>query len=468
MSDKKTFILDTNVLLSDTDAFHAFEENDIIVPLAVIEELDNQKSRQDEVGKNARVVTRHLDELRKLGNLHGGIKLPTGGTLRVMATHADTKLDLPGELDCTKVDNIIIAFTYQLTKSGQKCTLVSKDLNVRIKCDTLGIKAEDYLKMRIADTKDEMYRGVSKITMSEESIDSFYHNEPVFLPTEMREQKLFYPNEILVIKDPGETKSAIARFVAPDQPIRQITKVKDVFGLVPRNKEQSFSLDLLLDDNVKLVSLVGSAGTGKTLLAVAAGLHQVLGGSGRYDKLIISRPVQPVGRDIGFLPGTLEEKMDPWIAPIKDNLNFLVGGKFGSQGQGPPANKKFRNKKDGDDYTAEFKQDPYLQKLFENGRIEVEAIAFIRGRSIPNSFIIIDEAQNLSIHELKTIITRVGDGTKIVLTGDIEQIDNVHVDVFTNGLTYAIEKFKEYDIAGHITLIKGERSVLATLASKIL
>lgn len=460
---KKTFILDTNVLLSDTNALHAFEENDVIIPLAVLEELDNQKNRQDEVGKNARIVSRHLDDLRKTGKLQDGIALPTGGKLFVLATEHGAKLDLPGELDCSKVDNVIIAFAYQMSKKKKdsQCILVSKDINVRIKCDSLGVKSDDYLKMRVADTKDEMYRGVSKITLSAEDIDGFYKDEPVLLPPELLAEKTFYPNEILVIKDVTDQKSAIARFISPTQPIRRVPNLKDVFGLVPRNKEQQFALDLLLDPKIKLVSLIGPSGTGKTLLAVASGLQQVLGGNGLYDKLIITRPVQPLGRDIGFLPGTLEEKMDPWIAPIRDNLNFLVGNKFAG-------GKKFKSKKDGDDHTAVFKRDPYLDALFEDGRIEIEAITFIRGRSIPNSFIIIDESQNLSMHELKTIITRVGDGTKIVLTGDIEQIDNVHVDVFTNGLTYAVEKFKEHHISGHITLIKGERSELATLASKIL
>lgn len=451
---KKTFILDTNVLLNDTNSIYAFDEHDVIIPLAVLEELDNQKSRQDEVGKNARLISRILDELRKEGNLNKGILLPNGGTLKISPADYDVKLDLPGELDSSKIDNVIIGFAHSMTQKGHDCILVSKDINVRVKCDSLGVKSEDYLKMRIADTRDEMYRGVTKITLSDEQIEQFYNNEPLIV-----DDSTLWPNEILVIKNPEESKSAIARFISSDKPLKRIHNSKDVFGLVPRNKEQQFSLDLLLDDSVKLVSLIGPSGTGKTLLAVAAGMQQVLGAGSKFDKLIITRPVQPVGKDIGFLPGTLEEKMDPWIAPVKDNLNFLVGNKFGG--------KKQKVKKDGDP-EKEFKRDPYLEMLFEDGRIEVEAIAFIRGRSIPNSFIIIDEAQNLSIHELKTIITRVGDGTKIVLTGDIEQIDNIHVDIFTNGLTYAVEKFKEFPIAGHITLIKGERSELATIASKVL
>ncbi len=462
---KKTFIIDTNVLLSDTNAIYAFEENNVIIPLAVLEELDTHKSRQDEVGKNARVVSRQLDELRKLGKLQDGVKLHNGGTLQVLATDSDAKLDLPGELSCTKVDNIIIAFVHQMNKRGTDCILVSKDVNVRIKCDSLGINAEDYLAQRVVDTKEEMYGGVSRVTLPQDEIDFFFQGVDTYLPEEVLSKKTFYPNEILVIKDSIESKSAIARFIAPDKPIKKITSTKDVFGLTPRNKEQIFALDLLLDDSIKLVSLTGVAGCGKTCLCVAAGLQQVLGNNAKYDKLIISRPVQPLGRDIGFLPGTLEEKMEPWIAPIKDNLDFLMGNKKSPKGQ---SGNKIKSYKDGDDRVATFKRDPYLDRLFEEGKIEVEAITYIRGRSIPRAFIIIDEVQNLSMHELKTIITRCGEGTKIVLTGDIEQIDNVHVDVFTNGLTYAAEKFKEYAIAGHINLIRGERSALASLASKIL
>lgn len=337
--------------------------------------------------------------------------------------------------------------------------LVSKDINVRLKCDSLGLKCEDYLKMRVTSDPKTFYRGVATIEMPEHSIDQYYHDGKLMLTDEELKNNKLYPNQIVVIKNTvnGQTtKSAITKFIKSDEPLIQVEKIDHAFGLKPRNKEQCFSLDLLYDTNIKLLTLVGPSGTGKTLLAIAAALAQLKGLGERqiYEKLIVTRPVQPLGKDIGFLPGTLEEKMEPWIAPIRDNINFLMKNRNDSS-------KRQKETKKND-------SEAYLSLMQQHGLIEIEAITFIRGRSIPNAFIIIDEAQNLSMHELKTIITRAGDGTKIVLTGDIEQIDNVHVDAYSNGLSYAVERFKEYPIAGHVTLQKGERSALATIASQIL
>lgn len=469
MLNKKTYVLDTNVLLSDPNSIFSFEEHDVIIPMAVLEELDRHKSRPDEVGKNARHVSRMLDGMRDKGSLVTGIELSAGGKLRIVSIDADVLRTSPVELRENKVDNLIIAFMLRIknaeTKTAESfdgAVLVSKDINVRIKCDSLGIKCEDYLKMRVADDPQKFFRGVEVVDVEEELVDYFYLNGKVDLPSQVLNGGKLYPNQIVVIKNTidGQTvKSAITKCVDPSQPLQPIAKIEHAFGLKPRNKEQSFSLDLLFDDRIKLLTLVGPSGTGKTLLALAAALEQLKGlgdpSKAKYDKLIVTRPVQPVGKDIGFLPGTLEEKMEPWIAPVRDNLNFLMDQR--NQRRNSP--KKQRDSG---------REDVYLQLMQERGLIEIEAITFIRGRSIPNAFIVIDEAQNLSMHELKTIITRVGDNTKIVLTGDIEQIDNVHVDVFTNGLSYAVERFKEHAIAGHVTLIKGERSELATLASKIL
>lgn len=459
LNPKKTYVLDTNVLLSDPNSIHSFDEHDVIVPMAVLEELDRHKSRPDEVGRNARQVSRTLDEMRSKGSLLNGIELPSGGRFSITSFDSSIFQHMPPELRDPKVDNQIIAFMLMATRSNAIVapTLVSKDINVRIKCDSLGIRCEDYLKMRVADNPQKFYRGVAVIGLPDQSLEVFYRDGSLRGPFAGHQ---LYPNQIVVIKsikDGQTTKSALTR-CTDGSTLVPINNIQQAYGLKPRNKEQMFSLDLLFDPNVKLLTLVGPSGTGKTLLALAAGLEQLrgLGGTARYDKLIVTRPVQPVGKDIGFLPGTLEEKMEPWIAPVRDNLNFLMDSH-----RNRPKRKRAGEKPSADDNL-------YLQLLQQRGLIEIEAITFIRGRSIPNAFIVIDEAQNLSMHELKTIVTRVGDGTKIVLTGDIEQIDNIHVDVFTNGLTYAVERFKEHPIAGHVTLLKGERSELATLASKIL
>lgn len=471
----KTYCLDTNVLLSDPDSLHAFQEHNIIVPMAVLEELDKHKSRPDEVGKNARHISRTLDAMRAGGaSLTKGVKLPGGGVLRIASIDDYVLKDMPSELQVSKVDNLIIAFMYQMVLSTsdpqekENLILVSRDINVRIKCDSLNIKCEDYRNIRVVSDQEMLYKGVAVFEVDEKTVDEFFENGEVNLPEEVIGKTKLHPNQIVIIKHKngvdGQTKSAIAKFLSQGNPIVKIEKIESAFGLKPRNKEQTFSLDLLYDENVKLLTLVGPAGTGKTVIALAAALDQLktLGSLGRYNKLLVMRTVQPVGKDIGFLPGTLQEKMDPWIAPVRDNLNFLMENK--------KTNSRKRHVHEQNDRSPRRVKDDgaYLSLMQESGLIEIEAITYIRGRSIPNAFIIIDEAQNLSVHELKTLITRVGEGTKIVLTGDIQQIDNVHVDVYTNGLTYAVERFKDYAIAGHVTLLKGERSTLATLASQIL
>ena len=308
---------------------------------------------------------------------------------------------------------------------------------MRVKCDALGLLCEDYIAHDTVDNKDEVFTGLSQYLVDEQVVDSFYSGEDIYADKE--EIKLFPNQYVMLVSNSNDKKTALARFLNYNEPLMKMYKSDNVWGIDARNKEQTFALELLMDPDVQVVSLIGQAGSGKTLLAVAAGLEQVIGDNGEYKKLIVSRPIQPLGNDIGFLPGTLEEKMDPWLMPIKDNLEFLLG-----------------NDRDT------------VKMYFEKGVIEIEAITYIRGRSITNAFIIIDEAQNLTRHELKTILTRVGEGTKIILTGDIEQIDNIYIDETSNGLTYAVEKFKEYEISGHITLQKGERSKVATLAAKIL
>jgi len=438
---KKIYVVDTSVCLTDATSIKSFKNNDIVLPLKVLEEIDNHKKRQDGVGLNARNVIRYLDLLRAKGSLSKGVRIGRGkGILSVKPF--DSSL-LPKSLDATTPDNQIIgtALAEKEANPKRKVIVVSRDINMRVICDSLGLLSEDYIAGQIVDDSQSIYTGFITHLIDDEVIDRFYEKNDVFLdPDEVKVQ----PNQfVMLVSNSNEKKTALSRFVAYNTPLQRIGEYKNgIWGVRPRNKEQTFALSLLMNQDIPIVTLVGKAGSGKTLMALAAGLEQVLGEGAhdnKYKQLLVSRPIQPMGKDIGFLPGTMEEKMTPWLAPMEDNLKFLMGN----------------------DKTT-------LDMYVEDGTIEIEALTYIRGRSISNAFIIIDEAQNLTSHELKTIITRVGEGTKIVLTGDVEQIDNVYIDETTNGLTYAVEKFKEYGLAGHITLQKGERSKVATLAAKIL
>lgn len=434
---KKTFVLDTCVFLSDPSCLKHFDNNDIIIPLKVLDEIDKNKARQDGAGFNARYIIRILDVYRTKGSLFKGVSLGEGKG-KLFVKHYDVE-NVPHDFDLAVPDNQIIATA--LTEKSQykrkKVIVVSQDINMRVKCDALGLLCEDYIAHDTVENKDEVFTGLTKYLVDEQIVNSFYTGEKIYAD---KDEINLYPNQyVMLVSNSNDKKTALARFFSYNDPLMKMYNTDTVWGIDARNKEQTFALDLLMDPDVEVVSLIGQAGSGKTLLAVAAGLEQVLGEESEYKKLIVSRPIQPLGKDIGFLPGTLEEKMDPWLMPIKDNLEFLMG-----------------NDRDT------------VKMYFEQGVIEIEAITYIRGRSITNAFIIIDEAQNLTRHELKTILTRVGEGTKIILTGDIEQIDNIYIDETSNGLTYAVEKFKDYEISGHITLQKGERSKVATLAAKIL
>ena len=394
------------------------------------------------MGANARHAIRLLDELRARGNLHKGIRIGKGlGIIRAVAS--DTSL-LPPTMERRDADNIIIAAALGEKKSDppRKVVIVSLDINLRVRCDAIGLDCQDYNENQVIKEKAAFYSGFTKHLVDDESIDQFYSGEEIFIEQEKGE---FFPNQfIMLVSSANEKKTALAMFLNHNKPLRRVTDQRiGAWNVQPRNKEQTFALNLLMDPKIQVVSLVGQAGCGKTLLAVAAGLNQTIDLSGkfqpRYKKLLISRPIHPMGKDLGYLPGTMEDKMSPWIAPIKDNLQFLMD----------------------DDKEA-------MALYFSKGIIDIEAITYIRGRSISNAFIIIDEAQNLTAHELKTIITRVGENTKIVLTGDIEQIDNIYLDSRSNGLTHAFERLKPYELSGHIQLIKGERSKVATLAAKVL
>jgi PhoH-like ATPase len=435
---KKIYIFDTSVFLTNFNCIYSYEDSDIVIPLKVLDEIDGHKKRQDGVGVNARNTIRILDSLREKGNLHKGVSL--GEEYGIVSVRDYNPDDLPPGFDLSSADNQIIgtAITENKKHDNKSVIVVSRDINMRVKCDALAIPCEDYSVEQLVDNTEDIYTGLKQHLVDDEIIDRFYSGDEIFLDEE--EVKLYANQYIMLISSLNEKKTALARFMNYNSPLAKITERRNgTWGLRPRNKEQSFAIDLLMDPNIQVITMIGKAGCGKTLLAIAAGLEQTLENDKIYKKLVVSRPIQPLGNDIGFLPGTLEEKMSPWLMPIQDNLEFLFGS----------------------DKTT-------LEMLFENGTIEMEALTYIRGRSISNAFIIIDEAQNLSLHELKTIITRVGEGTKIILTGDVEQIDNVYLDATTNGLSYAIERFKDQELAGHVTLIKGERSKVATLAAKIL
>lgn len=440
---KKTYVLDTSVCLTDASCLYKYQNNDIVIPLKVLEEIDKHKKRQDSVGANARRIIRTFDSLRARGNLQKGVRLGKGrGILKV--SNAD-KDNLPDDLCKNVADHIIIstALSENSRNPSRKTILVSRDINMRVICDSVGIPSEGFTLDKVIDNRHGLYDGFETVLVDDQLVDRFYDGKEVFL-----ENKRFNPNQFLMlVSSSNEKKTALARYISTNKPLRKLFEIgkKGLWGVCPRNKEQSFALDLLMDPNVPFVSLVGKAGSGKTLLAIVAGISQVLidpfekTSAPRYKKLVVSRPVQPMGKDIGFLPGSMEEKMRPWLMPIQDNLQYIMGN----------------------DRTT-------LEEYMGQGIIELEALTYIRGRSISNAFVVIDEAQNLSMHEIKTIMTRIGEGSKLVLTGDIEQIDNVYVDETSSGLVHAVEKFKRTALSGHVTLKKGERSKIATLAAKIL
>ncbi|MCL4516225.1 MAG: PhoH family protein [Firmicutes bacterium] len=445
---KKSFVLDTSVLLHDPLAIFAFEDNDLIIPLAVIEEIDGHKKRQDEVGRNARHVSRQIDLLRGRGKLYEGVALENGGTLRVELNHQGMEA-LPAALDRTKMDNRIlaVALAVQKERPEQPVILVTKDINMRVKSDAVGVLAEDFETDQIK--LEELYGGVTTLRLAPELIDRFYQENSLpldALPGAAPGQPPLFPNQFVALEDEGGTsKGALARVNMERKALAPLRYLhSELWGVKPRNREQKFAMELLMDDDIRLVTLVGKAGTGKTLLALAAGLQKVTE-EHAYRKLLVSRPVVPMGNDIGFLPGDKDEKLRPWMQPIYDNLELLFAN---------------RDKKD--------KLENIVQSLKDLNLIELEALTYIRGRSIPNQYFILDEAQNLSPHEVKTIITRVGEGTKLVITGDPYQIDHPYLDSNSNGLTYVVEKFKNEKIAGHVTLTKGERSELAEMAARLL
>jgi PhoH-like ATPase len=438
-SMKKNYVLDTNVLIHDPRAIFKFEDNDVIIPIYVIEEIDQFKREGTERGRNCRQVARYLDELRAAAtdSLSKGVGLGDGlGTLRVaVPSHRG---DLPVALDHSAQDHAILktALDVRDHDTGKPTIFVTMDTNLRIRADALGMEAQTYENSKVdVETLDS---GIVELQVEKDAIDEFFQSGQL-----VPKANGIKPNTAIVLKDiESSSHTALGRYDGGKSAIVPLRVPREgVMGIRPKNREQAFGLDLLLDDSIRLVSLVGKAGTGKTLLALAAGLRKVVE-DGTFTRMLVSRPVMPMGRDIGYLPGDVDEKLNPWMQPIFDNLEFLYG-------HGKRDNAAFH-------------------ELIEGGLVQVEPLTYIRGRSLPHQYLIVDEAQNLTPHEIKTIITRAGEGTKIVLTGDPHQIDNPYVDSASNGLSVVADRFRNEKIAGHVTLSKGERSELAEIAANLL
>ena len=455
---RKTFVLDTNVLLHNPNAIFMFQEHEIVIPLVVIEELDRFKKNNDDTGRNARQVIREIDKLRVKGRLFEGVLLNDfGGTLRV--DRCDQPIPANMGIDIT--DNRILAVAHALHNEGKRTIFITKDINARVKGDALGVEVEDFEAGRV-DT-DWLYTGHADVSVPGELIDELYDErqlplekvQPHLTTTREGGEQLAMPiftNQFLLIRDQADdSHTGLARLLGDTGHLIPIAGPRrPIFGIMARNVQQTMALDLLLDDDIRLVTMLGSAGSGKTLLALAAGMHKVFKEE-RYEKLLAARPIMPLGRDIGYLPGDKDEKLEMWMQPIFDNLAYLLSTRGSHL-----------------DHAESHTTEQRIKQLVSGGKLVLEALTYIRGRSIPHQFMIVDEVQNLTPHEVKTIVSRVGDGTKIVLTGDINQIDNPYLDASSNGLTHLIERMKGQAMCGHVSLLKTERSSLASLAAEIL
>jgi PhoH-like ATPase len=448
----KNFIIDTNVLLQDPNAIYNFEEHTVIIPIGVIEELDKKKTNPDDLGFNSRTVSRQLDEFRKRGDLRAGVPisehLPEGGKVRVIYN---------GNLGTYRKENDVdfhvlhVAEQIKKAEPENECIVVSRDINVRLKANALGMESEDYDANKVCESVllDEGFR---EIDVDRARYAAVALQNVVGVSVMFDDDDCPFPNCYLLVRGPDEKQELLAKISPCGTMVEVLPDLPTSLKISSKNKEQAFALDALLDPDVDLVCLVGKAGSGKTLLAVAAAVHQVEDRS-YFEKILISRPIMPMGKDIGFLPGDIDEKLDPWMKPIYDSLEVIHRE---NKAEGKPNNNKSQKAKvlDG-------------KKIAEqSGKIFIESLTHIRGRSIHRQFVIIDEAQNLSPLEIKTIITRAGDGTKIVLTGDVEQIDNPYVDSKSNGLSVVLEAFRDSGVGAHIILRDGVRSRLSEEATR--
>jgi len=461
-SHLKHFVLDTNVLLHNPNSLYMFDDNIVVIPFTVLGELDKFKKNNDDTGRSAREVIRQLDKLRSKGTLSRGVEWNGhGGVVRVEFADLSTCEERPDWFMDDTPDNRIIGVAWALMQNGHRAVMITKDINVRLKSDALGITTEDFEAQKV--DIDHLYGGYKMMDVPSDIIDQLYDEKQLELEAISEHLKVTYEdgsvgenevfaNEFIQFRDQfDDSHTGLARRLADtDHLIPVQGPRRPVYGIMARNVQQTMALDLLLDDEIKLVTLIGMAGSGKTLMALAAGMAKVFGEQ-RYDKLLVARPIMPMGRDIGYLPGDKDEKLGAWMQPIFDNLTYLMStrGADAQQADSKPVEQR-------------------VNQMMETGQLVLEPLTYIRGRSIPHQFLIIDEAQNLTPHEVKTIVSRVGEGTKIVLTGDVAQIDNPYLDASSNGLAYMIERLKGQPLSGHITLARSERSQLASIAAELL
>ncbi len=429
----RNYVLDTNILLHDPGAIHAFDEHTVVIPIDVLEELDSFKTRPNGLGRNSREVIRRLERLRLQGSLADGVTTDQGGKVRV-----DTNIELEdGCLSGNSHDNRILSVAKRLQRSGHETIFLTKDINLRIKADAISVPTEDYRNKTI--DPDQLYLGWRELTIPEDALNRFFNEK------KLRVEEELHPNECVHLRS-LESRKHTALGICSGKDPHELTPLPDsgpIFGVHPRNMEQRMAISLLMNPDISLVTLIGQAGTGKTLLALAAAMQMTIREK-EYEKILVSRPIMPLGRDIGYLPGTKDEKLELWMQPIFDNMTFLLNPKRAAEGE------------------------RRVNDLMRSGIVQLEALTYIRGRSIYNQYVIVDEAQNLTPHEVKTIISRAGDETKVVLTGDHQQIDNPYLNSATNGLVYVAERMKNQRLAAHITLAKSERSSLASVAAEVL
>ena len=443
--NRKLFVIDTNVLLYDKHSIHSFPGNDVIIPIIVLDELDRFKEKSGVVGESARYVNRYLDELRDKGDLHVGILIEEIDQTIKVELGGEEKI--PKFLDSNSSDNKIIscALSIQNSNLDKKLVVVTKDINFRVKCDALGLSAEDYYRDKVLDSDDQMYKGYLDIEVdSKDIIDKLYsselsEDEEKYLCEDINDyiDRDFYENEFLCITHDSNSFLGIysqGKIVR----LRNEKDFKSSMSVTSKNREQLYAMNALMDDNIDLVTITGLAGSGKTFITLMAAMAGM--SAGKYDRIVITRNVQPVGKDIGFLPGDLNDKMLPWMSPIMDNFRHA-----------------FKDKDLG-----------YFEMMLKKGTLEIAPLSYMRGRTFSDTFLIFDEAQNATIHEIKTVVTRIGENSKIVLLGDTDQIDTPYIDSLSNGLTIIAEKFKNEHVAAHVKLKKGERSYLSAIAAKII